>query len=142
MYSIKKKSKIFFTLLFSLIFVAGINFAQAQESTVLDVISESNDHTILAELLEETELTNVISQPGSFTIIAPTDAAFEELGSELDELRENPQQLQNVVIGHLFQGEVPASDVEPNLGVQVVEGDIPASNGLVHITDEVVMSSE
>lgn len=142
MYSIKKKSRIFFTAFFALILAAGLNVAQAQSGTVVDVISESNDHTILAELLEETELNNVISQPGSFTVIAPTDAAFEELGSELDELRANPQQLQNVVIGHLFQGEVPASDVEPNLGVEVVEGDIPASNGLVHVTDEVVMSAE
>jgi uncharacterized surface protein with fasciclin (FAS1) repeats len=122
------------------IFAVGVNFAQAQDATVVDIINESEDHTILAELLVETELNNVISQPGSFTVIAPTDEAFEALGSDLDELRANPQQLQNVVIGHLYQGEVPSEDVEPNVGVEVVEGDISASNGIVHVTDEVVMT--
>jgi len=130
-----------FTVTFMALFLAiGVNFAQAQDATVVDIINESEDHTILAELLVETELNNVISQPGSFTVIAPTDEAFEALGSDLDELRADPQQLQNVIIGHLYQGEVPSEDVEPNVGVEVVEGDIAASNGIVHVTDEVVMT--
>lgn len=136
----QKKTQIFTVTFMALILAIGVNFAQAQDATVVDVINESEDHTILAELLVETELNNVISEPGSFTVIAPTDEAFEALGSDLDELRANPQQLQNVVIGHLYQGEVPSEDVEPNVGVEVVEGDIKASNGVVHVTNEVVMT--
>lgn len=132
-------SKIFTVTFIALFLAAGANFAQAQDATVVDVISESENHTILSELLVETELNNVISQPGSFTVIAPTDDAFEALGSNLDELRANPQELQNVIIGHLYQGEVPSEDVEPNVGVEVVEGDIQASNGIVHITNEVIL---
>jgi len=136
---IQKMSKIFTVTFIALFLAAGANFAQAQDATVVDVISESENHTILSELLVETELNNVISQPGSFTVIAPTDDAFEALGSNLDELRANPQELQNVIIGHLYQGEVPSEDVEPNVGVEVVEGDIQASNGIVHITNEVIL---
>lgn len=136
----QKMSRIFTVTFMALFLAVGVNFAQAQDATVVDIINESEDHTILAELLVETELNNVISQPGSFTVIAPTDEAFEALGSDLDELRANPQQLQNVVIGHLYQGEVPSEDVEPNVGVEVVEGDIAASNGIVHVTNEVVMT--
>lgn len=136
------KNKIF-TLtvsLFTLLFITALQLANAQDGTVVDVVTSSDDHTILAEMLEETELTNVISQPGPYTVIAPTDEAFEELGSELDEIRSNPERMQNVVIGHLFQGEVAAEESEPALEVSIEEGDIPASNGLVHIVDEVMMN--
>lgn len=134
-----KKAASFFSAILAMILVAGINLSVAQSGTVVDVINDSEDHTILAELLETTELNNVIAQEGPFTVIAPTDEAFESMGADLDELRNNPEQAQNVVIGHLFQGEVPASDVEPALEIQVAEGDIPASNGLVHVIDEVIM---
>lgn len=136
---ITKKFTAFFTALFAMVLVAGLNISVAQGDTVVDVINSSEDHTIFSDLLVETELDNVIAQQGPFTIVAPTDEAFEALGGELDELRANPDQLQNVVIGHLFQGEVPSEDVEPALGIEVADGDIPASNGLVHISDEVIM---
>lgn len=134
-----KKFSAFFTALFALVLVAGLNITMAQGDTVVDVINDSEDHTIFAELLAETELDNVVAQPGPFTIVAPTDEAFEALGPELDQLRESPEQLQNVVIGHLFQGEVPSEDVGPSLGIEIGSGDIPASNGLVHSSEEVIL---
>lgn len=138
---IRKFLQTFAAAFFSIILIAGVNFAQAQnnDNTVIDVISQSEEHTILAELLEETELNNIISQPGSYTVIAPTDEAFEAMGSDLDVLRENSQELQNVILGHLFQGEVSADEVGPALGVEIREGDIPASNGVVHITNQVIL---
>lgn len=140
MTTFKKTSRIF-TALFSLILIAGINLSVAQSGNVVDVINESDDHTILSELLEITELNNVIAQQGPFTVVAPTDAAFEELGSELDALREDPEQAQNVIIGHLFQGEVPAEEAEPALNIEITNGDIPATNGLVHVTDTVIKNN-
>ncbi len=125
--------------LFAFVFLAGLNTAIAQDS-VVDVINASEDHTIFSELLEESELDNVIAQPGPFTVVAPTDEAFEAMGDELNQIRENPDALQNVVIGHLFQGEVTAEEAEPALGITVVTGDIPASNGLVHTTNEVIQN--
>lgn len=137
-----KKLRTFITTFFAIILVAGLNLAQAQstDNTVIDVISQSEEHTILTELLVETELNNIISQPGSYTVIAPTDDAFEAMGGDLDALRENPQDLQNVILGHLFQGEVSADEVAPALGVEIQEGDIPASNGVVHTTNEVILA--
>lgn len=137
--NLKMKFSAFVTALFALVFVAGLNITMAQADTVVDVINESEDHTIFAELLAETELDNVVAQPGPFTIVAPTDEAFSALGGELDQLRESPEQLQNIVIGHLFQGEVSADEVGPSLGVEIEEGDIPASNGLVHSSESVIM---
>ncbi|REL39055.1 fasciclin domain-containing protein [Rhodohalobacter sp. SW132] len=138
MKTLKKASSVFsiFALMFAFAFTA--NIAQAQDGNVVDVINSSDDHTIFASLLEESNLDDAISDQGPFTIIAPNDEAFEAMGEELDQLRADPDMLQNMLIGHLFQGENTAEDVEPALGVEIIEGDIPASNGLVHVTNEVL----
>lgn len=133
-----KKISMFLSAIFSLVLIVGINTSAAQDGTVVDVVSTSEDHTIFAQMLEETELDNVISQQGPFTVVAPTDEAFEAMGPELDEIQSSPERMQNVVIGHLFQGEVPASEAETALQIEVEEGDLPASNGLVHVTSEVI----
>ncbi|MFU8813440.1 MAG: fasciclin domain-containing protein [Balneolaceae bacterium] len=134
-HTVNSLKKSVLTLLFLFAFTAG---AVAQES-VFDVINDSDDHTIFAELLAEAELHMVISEPGPFTVMAPTDEAFEELGDELTQLRQNPDMLQNILIGHLFQGEVPAADAAEHLGIEVETGDIPAANGLVHSIDTVMI---
>ena len=135
-----KRISIILSTVFSLLLIAGMGLAQAQSGSVVDVINDSEDHTIFAELLAETELDEVISQQGPFTVVAPNDAAFNALGDELERIQSNPELMQNVVIGHLFQGEVTADEAGPTLEIEVVEGDIPASNGLVHVTDEVIMN--
>lgn len=140
MKTLKKASSVFsiFALMFAFAFTANIAQAQDGDGNVVDVINSSDDHTIFASLLEESNLDDAISDQGPFTIIAPNDEAFEAMGEELDQLRADPDMLQNVLIGHLFQGENTAEDVEPALGVEIIEGDIPASNGLVHVTNEVL----
>lgn len=136
----KKRFSVITSFILSIFLVAGFSNLQAQDDTVVDVINSSDDHTIFAELLTETGLDQVVSQPGPYTVVAPKDEAFEAMGSEFDQLKANPDQLESVVISHLFQGEVPSEDVQPNLGIEVEEGDISASNGLVHVTNEVVPS--
>lgn len=127
------------TALLFVLLTAGLGTAIAQDN-VVDIINSSEDHTIFAELLNETQLDGVIAEQGPFTIVAPTNTAFEAMGGELEQIRSNPDALQNVVIGHLFQGEVSAEEAEPFLGIEITEGDISASNGLVHVTNEVIQN--
>lgn len=138
-----KKTKRFsaiLTAMLSLFLISSVGLVQAQQGSVVDVINDSDDHTIFAQLLAETELDEVIGQQGPFTVVAPTDDAFQALGDQFDQIQQNPEMMQNVVIGHLFQGEVTAEEAAPTLEIEVVEGDIPASNGVVHVTDEVIMN--
>ena len=129
----------FFTAVLVILMTVGLGTMTAQNmNSVVDVINNSEDHAIFAELLNETQLSGVIAEQGPFTVVAPTDAAFEAMGGELEQIRSNPDALQNVVIGHLFQGEVSAEEAEPFLGIEITEGDIPASNGIVHVTNEVI----
>ena len=136
MKSLKKTASIL--SVFAVIFAFAFTTNATAQDNVVDVIKSSENHEIFSSLLDETNLSESITDEGPYTIIAPTDEAFEEMGEELDQIREDPDMLQNLVVGHLFQGEVTSADAEPALGVEIEEGDIEASNGLVHITNEVI----
>ncbi len=130
----RKVFSVFTTILIAML--VGISSVSAQDD-VVEVIKNSDDHTVFAELLAETELEDVLKQEGPYTVMAPNDDAFGEI--DLETLKEDEQQLQNVVIGHLFQGEISAADAEKARPVNVVKGDLEASNGVVHVIDEVMM---
>jgi len=124
---------------FLMALIIGLSSAHAQ-NTVADVVSNSEEHTTFAKLLETAELKGTLQQPGPYTVLAPTNEAFKELGEEkINTLKENPQKLQNILVGHLFQGNVSASDVEETQQVNITNGDIEASNGTVHVIDEVMV---
>lgn len=132
----------------TLLFTAGALQAQdygmpATEATsgetVVDVIMSSEDHTIMATLLQESMLDETLASGPSFTVLAPTDEAFAQLGDAVQELRQNPEQLQQVMLNHLFQGTASAEDVEDALDVTIETGDISASNGIVHSIDTVLL---
>lgn len=135
-----KLTKKFFSGLITTIvaILLGIGTVQAQDD-VVEVVKNSDEHTIFAELLEETEMATLLKQEGPYTVLAPTDEAFEEMGSDFESLKEDPEQLQNVVIGHLYNGEIASADVEQAKEVAITDGDIEASNGTVHVIEEVLM---
>jgi len=54
-------------------------------------------------------------------------------------MRNNPEHVQTVVVNHLFQGEVSAEEVEPAINVEIENGDIPVTNGLLHSTNDVII---
>lgn len=136
--SIYKKAVYFILFLAFLIFAAGVQMTSAQSETVVDIVNNSSDHTILADLLKTTELDRIISQKGPFTVIAPTNKAFQDMDADIEQLRNNREQAHEVVLEHLFQGEVTARDAEQALNVKITQGDIRASNGIVHVTDKVI----
>ncbi len=127
-------------LAFVFAFTFSLDSATAQDGNVVDIVNESEDHTIFASMLEQTELDAVISEQGPFTVLAPTDEAFEALGDDLQQIQADPERMQNIIIGHLFQGEVTAEEAGPAIGVEIEQGDIKATNGLVHVTDSVIIN--
>ena len=100
---------------------------------------------------------------GPFTVFAPTDAAFEKLpkGTVENLLKpENKDKLAKLLAYHVIKGKVMAADVKTmeaetaegsklNIVVKdgkvmvnkahVVKTDIPASNGVIHVIDTVLM---
>ncbi len=136
----KRFSTLATILAFVFAFSLNIDSATAQDGDVVEIVNQSDDHSIFASMLAETELDAVISEQGPFTVLAPTDEAFEALGEDLQQIQSNPERMQNIVIGHLFQGEVTAEEAGPAIDVEIEQGDIGASNGLVHVIDSVIMN--
>ncbi|MEX0610232.1 MAG: fasciclin domain-containing protein [Balneolaceae bacterium] len=122
---------------------AFTGITQAQEGTqgdgdVVEVVKGSDDHSIFVGLLEDTELEGLLKQEGPYTVLAPTDEAFEKL-ENFEELKEDSERLQNIIIGHLYNGEISSADVENAKAVEISDGDIEASNGVVHVVEEVLL---
>ena len=70
------KSYKFYIMFLSVLLTVG--FASRAES-VVDVIVNSPNHTILETALIEANLVDDLEGSGSFTVFAPTDAAFNAL---------------------------------------------------------------
>lgn len=135
----------------------SIDITQAQdvypntqtEDDVVDVIQNSGEHTIFASLIEEAGMTETLRQEQDVTVIAPTDEAFEDY-DELNELRQNPQEVERFVESHIKTNDQQArtddmdrsdqqqdrkaeKDKHKDKNKEVLE----ASNGEVHSVDKV-----
>lgn len=136
----KSLSKTLFTGILIMTFGLGftLNSAIAQDGNVVDVVTSDDENTLFAELLEETDMPQVLGQQGPYTVLVPTDDAIESLDTSVEELKENPDRLQDIIRNHLYQGKLASNEIESALDVTVTDGDKEASNGVVHTVDEVV----
>ena len=136
--------------------------ARAQD--VVDALRAGGQFTILTRALTEAGLVETLKGPGPFTMLAPSDAAFNKLPkASLDALFKDKVALRNVLLYHVIAGRLMAADFA-NLngkGRKTVEGsetkvsvtgttvmigtatvttsDIAAKNGVIHIIDTVLM---
>ncbi|MEL7083175.1 MAG: fasciclin domain-containing protein [Cyanobacteria bacterium J06597_1] len=133
--------------------------------TIAAVTESERSFSILAVALETAGLTDMLSEEGPFTIFAPTDDAFYALPpGQLEALLqpENRDQLVALLTHHVVEGKVLSSDfrtgdmhtVDDNTldvslensvsvdGAKVVEIDIPASNGVIHAVDSVILPEQ
>lgn len=132
-------------------------------ANILGVALSSPDHTTLVAAVQAAELENVLVNAGPLTVFAPTNAAFDALpaGTVEDLLKpENKQKLAAIVTSHaapgkftiellkdgdkLYQATGHYVDVEVRDGATYVNGarilaSIPASNGVVHVVDQVFL---
>ncbi len=118
----------------------------------------------LTQALKAAGLTATLKGKGPFTLFAPTDAAFNELPQDaLAELfkPENKEVLVKILTYHVVPGEVLSSNlksgevktvegspinvkVDPKNGVmvddaKVIQPDIKASNGVIHVINKVIL---
>lgn len=133
------------------------------DETVDEVISSNGSFSILGEAISAAELDATLSQPGPYTIFAPTDEAFQALPPEtLEALQrpENKEALQQILSYHVVPSSIPSAEITPGevetvageavniatSGGQVTVGDatvtqpdIQASNGVIHAIDKVLL---
>ncbi|MDA9986560.1 fasciclin domain-containing protein [Crocinitomicaceae bacterium] len=74
-----------------------ISLASLAQTTVVDVVVDSEDHTILEAAVLEAGLVEALSETtGTFTVFAPTDNAFITLASQLNVEVEDLLELPNL----------------------------------------------
>ncbi|MEO1133436.1 MAG: fasciclin domain-containing protein [Cyanobacteria bacterium J06639_1] len=132
------------------------------EGTVVDVAIAAGSFSTLVQALEAANLVETLQGEGPFTVFAPTDEAFESLPEGTLEnllLPENQDQLVQVLTYHVVPGAVESGDLVDG-DVATVEGgaiavttgeqvtvndaevlqpDISASNGVIHVIDAVLL---
>jgi uncharacterized surface protein with fasciclin (FAS1) repeats len=155
----------------SLVFVFSVIFsvqAQAQATqNIVEIASGNSNTSTLVDAVQAAGLVDTLSGPGPFTVFAPTNDAFSELGDTLNVLLlpENQQLLADILTYHVVSGDVPSSQAVTldsatsvqggtielstsgnnlflNGTAQVTTADVEASNGRIHIIDEVILSDE
>jgi len=106
-------------------------------------------------------LTDALKGQGPFTVFAPTDAAFAKLpAGTLDSLLKDKAKLTEILKYHVVPGKVTAADVSKLTsaktlegqdlkiatkdgvtvnGAKVVTADVMASNGVIHVIDQVLV---
>ncbi|MGF1510070.1 MAG: fasciclin domain-containing protein [Myxococcota bacterium] len=135
---------------------------------IIDVALGAGSFNTLATALTQAGLVGTLKGPGPFTVFAPTDEAFAKLPEgTLESLLEpaNKEKLTKILTYHVVQGRVdaqrvmglsrantvagPAIDISVENGkvmlndsATVVQTDIKAKNGLIHVIDTVILPPE
>ena len=136
-----------------------------QDKNIVQVASGAPQFSTLVSLIKKAGLVKTLSGKGPFTVLAPTNAAFNKVPKDtLNAIAADKDLLTKVLTYHVVAGEVPASEVVKLNGkkVQTVEGskititvrdgkvfinktakvtatDIEASNGVIHAINNVLV---
>jgi uncharacterized surface protein with fasciclin (FAS1) repeats len=145
-----------------LVFLTSSAFAQ---STVVDIVVNSEDHNTLEAAVIAAELADDLSGAGPFAVFAPTDAAFAALpeGTVASLLEDPTGDLAQILLYHVVGSKVMSSDLVDGEMVTTLNGDkitvkykdgsfyvdnakisvadITADNGVVHVIDAVILPS-
>ena len=129
---------------------------------LVDVAEEAGDFETLLTLAEDAGLITTLQFLGPYTAFAPNDDAFAELGIDPASLSE--EELQFILTYHVISdAEIASGDLESQQTVesaaeeelyitsneedgvvvngnsQVIDADVDASNGIIHVVDNVLL---
>ena len=125
----------------------------------------TGSHDSLVAAVVQAELLTTLQGAGPFTVFAPTDQAFTDAGIDLAALDtpEGKQTLSDILLYHVVPSSVPSSAVTDCMladaantqplsftvgnGVMVndanvIQADVMASNGIIHVIDKVLTPSD
>jgi uncharacterized surface protein with fasciclin (FAS1) repeats len=132
---------------------------------IVEIASTTEGFTTLVAALGAADLVETLQGDGPFTVFAPTDEAFAALPDGLLESLlepENSELLTRILTYHVVAGDVRSTDIEPGTvetvegsevtldtengvtvdGANVVQADIVASNGVIHVIDAVILPAD
>ena len=138
-------------------------FAGGHSMDIVDTAANAGSFETLLAAATAAGLVDTLKGEGPFTVFAPTDDAFAALPEGTVEsllMEENKDQLTAILTYHVVPGKVMSSDLTNGMeattvqgsavtimteggvtveGANVVQADIEASNGVIHVIDSVIL---
>jgi transforming growth factor-beta-induced protein len=164
--NVKKSVSLFAFALLALLLISSCkkdSTTPTPTKNIVQLAQSNSDLSTLVTALNAANLTSVLSGSGPFTVFAPSNEAFAKLApGVLDLLIANPASLADVLKYHVVSGKVMSGDLKTEMvqtllsgktisvavsgmGVKlngssnVTTADVQATNGVVHIIDEVLL---
>lgn len=132
---------------------------------VVDILAQNSDLSIFVQLIKMAGVADRLQESGPYTLFAPTNKAFEALGSRMiNELKRNGEKLKSVVLNHISEDAICCAgmtrgswfdtqkirvlsgqvynigkDLDKNVFIgdsDISRCDLPATNGVVHIINK------
>ena len=136
--------------------------APGQIKDIVDTAIAAGSFKTLVAAVQAADLVKQLKAPGPYTVFAPTDDAFAKIPkADLDALIKDKPRLHKVLTHHVFAGNANSADLKmlKDLsvasggrlpieviktgfrigGANVLKSDVPASNGLIHVIDMVLL---
>ena len=133
----------------------------AARADIVDIAASAGDFDTLVAAVQAAGLVDTLKGKGPYTVFAPTDEAFAKIPKDqLDALLKDKDALVKVLTYHVVPGKVTAAEVVKLSSAKTVEGqaitidtrdgvkvdnawvintDIVAENGVIHVIDTVIM---
>ncbi len=149
--------------LFTVTAYAG-SYGKKVNKDIVETAASNGSFNTLVAAIEAAGLSETLRGDGPFTVFAPTDAAFAKLPAGTVETLlkpENIDQLTAILTYHVVAGEVTSAqvvklssaktingqavEIRTSNGTVMIDGatvaavDVMASNGVIHVIDEVIL---
>jgi uncharacterized surface protein with fasciclin (FAS1) repeats len=134
----------------------------ATDQNIVETAVAAGQFKTLASLLQQADLANTLAGKGTYTVFAPTDAAFAKVPkSTLDALAQDKAKLRSVLLYHVAKGKLTASKLVKRKSIKTLNGervrvrvsagkvrvggatvtsaDVLASNGVIHVINKVLI---
>ena len=164
----KRKMGVLFTIIMLVIAIQGSAWAK-RGNNIVEIPSSDKQFSTLVTALQTAGLIETLEGSGPFTVFAPTNDAFNKLpaGTVENLLKpENKQMLVDILTYHVKSGKLDSREIEKLNGqdiqmlngkpakievkdgkiyidnAQIIQTDIIASNGIIHVIDAVILPKE
>ena len=156
----KYRTTLLASMVAALTLAAGCATAPAP-ATIADTAARTPQLSTLNKLMADAGLADTLRAAGPYTLFAPSDDAFKAVPAKtLQDLASNKELLKAVLTYHVVPGKLSAADAK-NTNLKTIQGanvalakagsfvtvedalvtnaDVPASNGVIHVIDKVLM---
>lgn len=144
-------------------FTCPVDSPAADTASIYDTLALMKDHTVLYVAIAEAKEVSTLKGPGSYTLFAPTDAAFKKLDDEtIKKVATDRETVRKMLLAHVMTGKLNASDLRKLNGkehrtlqggahrivaekdglriggAKVSSTDVLCNNGVIHVIDVVL----